>query len=305
VEAQGLAVDASGNGVLEPAETAVVAPSWRNIGSSAITLTGAASDFTGPAGPTYTITDASASYGTIGVASTGSCSTGGDCYGVSVSGTRPSSHWDSTILETVTPTSATKTWTLHVGESFTDMANTNPFYRFVETLLHAGVTGGCGADTYCPGSSTTREQMAVFVLVAKEGAGYSPAACVAPNLFGDVPETSPFCRFIEELANRNVVTGCAPNLYCPSDPVTREQMAIFVLRTLDGTLDPPACVAGSEMFADVPSTSPFCRWIEELANRGVVTGCGGGNYCPISPVTREQMGVFLSATFGLTLYGVT
>jgi hypothetical protein len=36
----------------------------------------------------------------------------------------------------------------------------------------------------------------------------------------------------------------------------------------------------------------------------VVTGCGGSNYCPTASVTREQMGVFLSATFGLTLYGL-
>jgi hypothetical protein len=35
----------------------------------------------------------------------------------------------------------------------------------------------------------------------------------------------------------------------------------------------------------------------------VVTGCGGGNYCQLNPVTREQMGVFISATFSLTLYG--
>ena len=57
------------------------------------------------------------------------------------------------------------------------------------------------------------------------------------------------------------------------------------------------------MFSDVPASSPFCPWIEELARRGVVTGCGGGAYCPTSPVTREQMSVFLSVTFGLLLYG--
>ena len=78
-------------------------------------------------------------------------------------------------------------------------------------------------------------------------------------------------------------------------------MAVFVLRTLDPALNPPACAP--PIFNDVPATSAFCRWIEELARRGVVTGCGGGNYCPTAPVTREQMGVFLSATFGLTLYG--
>ena len=76
-------------------------------------------------------------------------------------------------------------------------------------------------------------------------------------------------------------------------------MAVFVLRTLDPALNPPAC-APPNLFADVPETSPFCRWIEELANRGVVTGCGGGNYCPTASVTREQMSVFLAVTFGLT-----
>jgi hypothetical protein len=35
----------------------------------------------------------------------------------------------------------------------------------------------------------------------------------------------------------------------------------------------------------------------------VVTGCGGGRYCPAEPVTREQMSVFLSSTFGMRLYG--
>jgi hypothetical protein len=78
-------------------------------------------------------------------------------------------------------------------------------------------------------------------------------------------------------------------------------MAVFVLRTLDPALDPPVCT--TPMFADVPASSPFCRWIEELARRGVVTGCGGGNFCPSAPVTREQMAVFLGATFGLALYG--
>ena len=144
--------------------------------------------------------------------------------------------------------------------------------------------------------------MAVFVLVAKEGAGYAPPACAPPNDFLDVPETNPFCRFIEELARRGVVTGCGGGNYCPTAPVTREQMAVFVLRTLDPALSPPNCVPPN-LYADVPETSAFCRWIEELTNRSVVSGCGGGNYCPTGPVTREQMGVFISATFGLTLYG--
>ena len=117
--------------------------------------------------------------------------------------------------------------------------------------------------------------------------------------FPDVPATSPFYRFVETILHRSVTTGCGGLLYCPSTAVARDQMAVFVLRTRDPALNPPACAA--PLFADVPASSPFCRWIEELARRGVVSGCGGGHYCPTDPVTREQMAVFLTGTFGLSL----
>ena len=299
-----LAVDSADNGVFQPNETVIVAPSWRNDGAAAVaSVEGVASSFTGPAGATYTIVDPTAAYGTIAPGDTAPCA---DCYGLdNDTATRPTLHWDTTFMESLTPGTATKTWTLHVGDSFDDVPPGSGFYKFIETMLHKDVTSGCAATTYCPGASTTREAMAVFVLVSKDPGGTPPPLCVAGSeAFSDVPASSGFCRWIEELFRRNVVQGCAPGLYCPTSPATREQMAVFVLRTLDPALDPPACVAGSEAFDDVPASSGFCRWIEELARRGVVTGCGNGNYCPTAPVTREQMSVFLSVTFGLTLYGL-
>jgi hypothetical protein len=207
---------------------------------------------------------------------------------------------DVSVGEFLLPQGQEKRWALHVGESFGDVPRASTFYRFVETLLHRGVTAGCAATAYCPAGSTTREQMSVFVLVAKEGAGYLPPACTTP-VFNDVPASSPFCRWIEELARRGVTAGCDGSNYCPNAAVSREQMAVFVLRTLDPNLDPPACT--TPLFNDVPASSPFCRWIEELVRRGVVSGCAAGRYCPADPVTREQMAVFLTGTFGLTLYG--
>jgi hypothetical protein len=174
----------------------------------------------------------------------------------------------------------------------------------VEELARRGVVSGCGNGNYCPADPVTREQMAVFALRTLDPA-LVPPSCAAPNLFNDVPETSVFCRWIEELARRGVVSGCGGGNYCPAAAVTREQMAIFALKTLEGpTYAPPACVAGSPMYTDVPAASGFCPYIEELTRRGVVTGCGNGAYCPAAPVSREQMSVFLTVTFGLTLYGL-
>ena len=215
-------------------------------------------------------------------------------------GTRPSQHWDGVLTETLSLGDVEQRWVLHLGQSFEDVPTTSVFYRFVETILHRGVTSGCSGTRFCPGTPVTREQLAALVLAAREGAGYRPPQCQAP-LFYDVPVTSPFCPWIYELVRRGVVAGCTPSAYCPGAAVTREQIAVFVLRTLDPAMNPPACTM--PVFSDVPATSPFCRWIEELARRGIAAGCGSGNYCPGAPVTREQAAVFLSASFGLTLYG--
>jgi hypothetical protein len=299
-----LAVDASGNGVLEPGETVVVAPSWRNINGSPLTFTGAASALTGPPGATYTLADAAADYGTVANAAIGSCGT--DCFQVSVSNpaTRPATHWDLTVLETIGPPALgqTKIWTLHVGESFPDVPPTHPFYRFVETLLHVGVTAGCTATTYCPDGSTTREQMAVFLLRAREGGGFTPPPCTTAP-FPDVPCASPFAPWVQELVARGITSGCGGGLYCPTNPVTREQMAVFLLKTLEGAgFTPPPCTTAS--FTDMPCASPFAAWVQELVARGITAGCGGGLYCPTNPVTRGQMAVFLTKTFALSLYGL-
>jgi hypothetical protein len=237
-----LAADAAGNGVFEPGETVALAPSWLNINGAAQTFDGVGTSFSGPSasGVSYLLPDADAVYGTVANGATAQCS---GCYqvGVTFGGTRPATHWDATFAERITPDAMgqTKPWAVHVGESFSDVPSSNPFYRFVETLLHKNITVGCGTGVYCPANPVTREQMAVFVLAAKEGQGFAPPACSPPNLFDDVPETSPFCRWIEELANRGVVHGCGTGVYCPTDPVTREQMGVFISATFGLSLYGP------------------------------------------------------------------
>lgn len=55
----------------------------------------------------------------------------------------------------------------------------------------------------------------------------------------------------------------------------------------------------SATFGDVPTTSAYFKYVEALAAAGVVGGCGGGNYCPGTPVTRGQMAVFLASALGM------
>jgi hypothetical protein len=72
-------------------------------------------------------------------------------------------------------------------------------------------------------------------------------------------------------------------------------MAAFLLNALHGSaIVPPACNGD---FGDVACPSLFADWIEQLAAEAITGGCGGGNYCPLNPVRRDQMAAFLSNTF--------
>jgi hypothetical protein len=335
VAPEGLDVDAplqvaNGNGVLEVGEDAVIGPEWTNGGLADISMTGVASNLGGPPGlnTNYTIEVGTADYGTITSGHSGTCT---DCYTISITGDRPVQHFDATMNETVTPSPFTlritgggptpitilKTWTLHVGGSFSDVdpeLATDPFYPSIETIFHFGVTGGCGdGTTFCPSTNVLRQEMAPFLLKGFLGSGHTPPPCT--GLFVDVPCPAtpefPYSDFIEDLSIRGITGGCAvgpPALYCPGDPVTRAQIAPFLLKTLmGGSYAPPDCTG---VFTDVPCPAtpdfPFSNFIEDLSTRGITAGCQIGPpalYCPDSIVSREQMAAFLTRTFSLVLYG--
>jgi len=112
--------------------------------------------------------------------------------------------------------------------------------------------------------------------------------------FADVQGNYWAWRYIEGLYKAGLTGGCAvsPRLYCPESPVTRAQMAIFLLKGIHGSSYTPPAATGNS-FDDVPVSYWAAAWIEQLADESITAGCGGGNYCPDNSVTRAQMAVFL------------
>ena len=46
--------------------------------------------------------------------------------------------------------------------------------------------------------------------------------------FTDVPATDTFCKHVHFLWAKGIVAGCDLTHYCPTEPVTRDQMAKFL-----------------------------------------------------------------------------
>ena len=110
--------------------------------------------------------------------------------------------------------------------------------------------------------------------------------------FLDVPQSHTFHSFVEKIFRNAITAGCGSGNYCPDAVVTRDQMAIFVLRGEHGGAFAPPAATGT-MFGDVPANAFGAAFIEQLANEGITGGCGNGNYCPGNPVLRSQMAIFL------------
>jgi len=184
------------------------------------------------------------------------------------------------------------------AQTFDDVPNDYWAFSFIETLGASGITVGCGSGNYCPGEPLTRAQMAVFLERSMNGSSYSPPAATG-NVFLDVGAGDFAASFIEQLSADGITTGCGNSNYCPASVVTRDQMAVFLLRAKYGASYSPPAATG--VFDDVPVDYWAAGWIEQLAAEGITAGCGGGNYCPESPVNRDQMAVFLVRTFSLQI----
>lgn len=115
------------------------------------------------------------------------------------------------------------------GTVFLDVAAGDFAAAFIEQLYLDGITAGCGGLKYCPSAKLTRDQMAVFLLRAKHGAGYSPPP--ATGTFTDVTLSHWAVHWIEQLAREGITAGCGSGKYCPDAVVTRDQMAVFLVRT--------------------------------------------------------------------------
>jgi hypothetical protein len=205
-----------------------------------------------------------------------------------------------TVNDIVVTTPDSTTGTLIKGwvSDFLDVPGGHQFYAFVTTLVSNAITVGVGGGLYGVDQPTLRQQMAVFLMKAKHGLCFVPPPCTT-QVFTDVPCSSGFAPWINELVAEGITGGCGNGTtYCPTDPVKRQQMAVLLLRTLEDVgYTPPACVTAT--FGDVPCDNPFAPWIYELVARSITGGCGGGNYCPTVAATRGQMAVFVTKTFGL------
>jgi uncharacterized repeat protein (TIGR01451 family) len=177
--------------------------------------------------------------------------------------------------------------------SFSDVSGEHWAVDYIEGIACAGITTGCGGSNFCPRDSVTRAQMAAFLIRALYGEDFN---CSTNPYFADVLNAHWAFLYVQKLFEDTITTGCGPGTYCPTNTVTRAQMATFIVRAIEGEPLDNYC-GTTDQFSDVPYTHWACKYIKRLSQLGITTGCGENNYCPNDDVSRAQMAAFLARAF--------
>ncbi len=162
---------------------------------------------------------------------------------------------------------------------FRDISGTM-FASDIAWLYQSGVTRGCSTTEYCPEQTVTRGEFAAFLARMKN----LPAA--TRDYFKD-DNGSAFEADINRVAAAKLAYGCGNGNFCPSQPITRDQIAALIVRASGIDVK-----ARADYFWD-DKDSEHHSAINRMATVGLTQGCGAGRYCPEDSVTRAQMAAFL------------
>ena len=198
--------------------------------------------------------------------------------------------------EGTAPTTSGHGLRLQAGGGFSDISDAGGHRANVETLAGLGILDGteCAPDQFCPQKPIERWVMAVWLVRAVDQT--NPPASESTR-FADVEADQWWMPYVERLADLGITRGCAdePARFCPTNPVTRQEMASFLVRAFG--LEPQP----SNKFADVEEGNSHLAAINGLAASRITAGCARDpdRYCPGQDTTRAQMATFLARALGL------
>jgi hypothetical protein len=179
------------------------------------------------------------------------------------------------------------TFDVLVRSRFDDVAVDHVVAGEILGLMESGITTGCTRVSFCPENGVTRGQMAAFLVRALNLKPLANSTTHFVDNYGSVFEAE-----IEILHEHGITNGCSAIEFCPTELVTRGEMAAFLVRAFKlpaGTQAP---------FTDDDETV-FESDIAALEASGVTSGCTAHLYCPDRVVTRGEMAAFLIRALAL------
>ena len=159
-------------------------------------------------------------------------------------------------------------------------------------ILHK-VTSGCSTTMFCPDANLTRQQFVTFLWRA---AGRPNAPYLGSEAFADVAEGIYSDQAIGWAVSNEITMGCTPGAFgdpdwefCPTDHVTRGQMATLLYRHVEAEY-----IGATLPYTDVQPDRYYAESITWLTDFQIVSGCGPTLFCPNRDATRAEAAHFIN-----------
>ncbi len=164
---------------------------------------------------------------------------------------------------------------------FTDVQPEDYFYTPVQYLYCHAWISGYADNTFRPGNTASRGQVAKIIVLAFG----LPLVTPPTQTFSDVEPGDVFDPYIETAAAHHLVNGYSDGTFRPYNNVSRGQFAKILVNAAGWSILTP----DRPSFADVGPTNPFYSMIETAYAHGVISGYSNFTFQPFNNVTRAQI----------------
>ena len=172
------------------------------------------------------------------------------------------------------------------GPYFPDIPDGHWATDYIYALAEMKLVNGTGTNRFEPEATMTR---AMFVTVIGRASGIEPEDYSVSD-FSDVDIGEWYGPYVAWAAESGIVNGVGGNLFAPDDPITREQMAVIIMRYAEHEGSELESTNPAADFTDAELIDDWAAEAVGLAQRaGLITGKEGGRFDPLGTATRSEV----------------
>lgn len=214
-------------------------------------------------------------------------SSGGSSSG---SGSGSSSNWSGAITPNTNNGSTSGAGTSKFGdiETYTWAKNE------IETLAAKGIISGISDSEYGPAMSIRRCD---FILLLVRAYGFNGTF---EENFSDVPSDAYYAQAVGLAKKLGILTGMGNNEFNPNGYITRQDMCVMSMRTMQVAGKKVADPADLSKFNDSADIAEYAKdAVASLVASGIINGDENGNINPRKNTTRAESAVIIYRLLGL------
>lgn len=164
----------------------------------------------------------------------------------------------------------------------------------IRQLASKFVIDGQTVSSFVPGKNITRAEFAVFIARALGLTGDRSATAK----FSDVAPNTATGVYIEAATRAGIITGHTDGTFKPNDPITREQMALMMIRAMEHTGNPVTLTQNAntilQKFKDRNQISNVgADAVAKAVQSGIIQGRTVDTFVPRGNATRAEAVVML------------